>query len=323
MAAASVWQQFDGPAGLALGGAPLGNLFAEVSDGDAERTLERAWALGIRGFDTAPHYGQGLSELRLGRFLQGRPRSDFVLSTKVGRLLEPDAHAEPDQHGYVRTLRYATRYDYSADGALRSIAASLDRLKLDRIDIAYIHDIDRRTHGEQQPARYAEAMRGAYRALARLRAEGVVRAIGLGVNDWDVCRDALHDADFDGFMLAGRYTLLDRSAAELLPLCEQRGVALVIAGVYNSGVLASGAVPGARFDYRVAPSDVLQRVRVLEAVCRRFGVPLRAAALQFPRRARAVASVVLGARSAAEVEDALRMAHHPIPPALWEALGAS
>lgn len=323
MLTTSLWRQFDGPAGLALGGAPLGNLFAAISDEQAGRTLERAWALGVRGFDTAPHYGQGLSEERLGRFLQGRPRTDFVLSTKVGRLLHPDARAAVDQHGYVQGLAYSTRYDYSADGALRSIDDSLARLRLDRIDIAYIHDIDRRTHGDGQPVRFAEAMEGAYRALARLRREGAVRAIGLGVNDWEVCRDAMRHGDFDAFMLAGRYTLLDRSAAaELVPACESRGVRLVIAGAYNSGVLATGAVPGARYDYREAPPTVLERVRRIEAVCGRFGLPLRAAALQFARRAPCVASVVLGARTPEEVEDGVAMAHHPIPPGLWAAIDA-
>jgi D-threo-aldose 1-dehydrogenase len=316
-----LWQQFDGPAGVALGGAPLGNLYTAVSDEQAERTLERAWALGMRGYDTAPHYGQGLSEQRLGRFLQTRPRAQFVLSTKVGRLLRADAAATADQHGYVQALRCTSVYDYSAEGALRSIADSLERLGLDRIDVAYIHDIDRRTHGAAQPRRYAEAMGGAYRALERLRGEGVLRAIGLGVNDWEVCRDAMADGDFDAFMLAGRYTLLDRSAAgELIPACETRGVRLVIAGAYNSGVLATGGVPGARYDYREAPPEVLERVRRIEAVCSRFGVPLRAAALQFARHTPCVAGVVVGARSQAEVEDAVRMARHPIPPALWAAI---
>lgn len=323
MPTTDLWQQFDGPAGLALGGAPLGNLFAAVSDEQAERTLECAWALGVRGFDTAPHYGQGLSEQRLGRFLHTRPRQAFVLSTKVGRLLRPDAQAPADQHGYVRGLPCSTHYDYSADGALRSIEDSLARLRLDRIDIAYVHDIDRRTHGAAQPVRFAEAMDGACRALARLRSEGVLRAIGLGVNDWEVCRDAMQHGDFDAFMLAGRYTLLDRSAAaELIPACQARGVRLVVAGAYNSGVLATGAVPGARYDYREAPPMVIERVRRIEAVCGRFGVPLRAAALQFARRAPCVASVVLGARTPEEVADGVAMARHPIPAGLWAAIDA-
>lgn len=319
----ALWTQFDGPARLALGGAPLGNLFHAVSDEMAERTLARAWALGVRGFDTAPHYGQGLSEQRLGRFLRGRPRDSFVLSSKVGRLLRPDAHAAPDQHGYVQVLRQSSHFDYSADGALRSIADSLERLQLDRLDIVYIHDIDRPTHGAAQPARFAEAMRGAYRALARLRDEGVVRAIGLGVNEWEVCRDALAHGDFDAFMLAGRYTLLDRSAAaELLPACQARGVRLVAAGVFNSGILATGSQPGAPYDYAAAPPAVLARVQRIEAVCRAFDVPLRAAALQFPRRSACVAGVVLGARTPDEVADGVRMTQHPVPEAFWAAVDA-
>jgi D-threo-aldose 1-dehydrogenase len=315
------WQRMGGTAGIALGGAPLGNLYAPVDEDAAERTVRRAWELGVRYFDTAPHYGQGLSEQRFGRALRSYARDDYLLSTKVGRLLTADAQAPRDQFGYVQALPYTARFDYSADGALRSIEDSLKRLNLSRIDIAYIHDIDTRTHGAEQPARFREAMQGAYRALERLRGEGVIRAVGLGVNEWEVCRDALAHGDFDCFMLAGRYTLLDQSAApELMPACRARGVRLVLAGAYNSGILATGAVAGARFDYQAADADTLQRVRRIEAVCRSFAVPLRAAALQFLRGAPCLATAVVGGRSPEEIEDSVRMAQHLVPAEFWAAL---
>ncbi len=319
-AGAAFWDRLRGTAGLALGGAPLGNLYAPLSDAQAEATVRRAWSLGLRYFDTAPHYGQGLSERRLGRALAGRPRDDYVLSSKVGRLLEPDERAASDHAGYVGTLPFRTRIDYSADGALRSIEDSLARLGLARIDIAYIHDIDVRSHGADQPRRFREAMQGAYPALERLRSQGVVRAIGLGVNEWEVCRDALAHGDFDSFMLAGRYTLLDQSARALMPACAARGVRLVLAGVYNSGILASGSVAQARFDYSPADAAMLARVRRIEAICAGFGVPLRAAALQFAAAAPGLAALVVGSRSPAEIDDSVQLLRHPIPPALWEAL---
>ena len=315
------WQRLHGTAGLALGGAPLGNLYAPLDEEAALQTVHRAWELGVRYFDTAPHYGQGLSEHRLGQALRGRPRHSFVLSTKVGRLLRPDPQAQREQHGYVGGLPFVSHYDYSAEGALRSIEDSLQRLGLASIDIAYIHDIDVRTHGPEQPRRFREAMEGAYPALERLRSAGLLRAIGLGVNEWEVCRDALAHGDFDCFMLAGRYTLLDQSAAvELMPACRRRGVRLVLAGAYNSGVLASGAVPGARYDYQPASAEVLERVRRIEALCRAFGVPLRAAALQFPLAAPGAASLVVGSRSAQEIGESVQLLRHEIAPAFWDAL---
>lgn len=319
-AEAPFWQALPGTAGLALGGAPLGNLYAPLAEEEALATVSRAWALGVRYFDTAPHYGQGLSEQRLGRALAGRARDDFVLSTKVGRLLVPDAAVPREQAGYVGTLAFRTQIDYSADGALRSIEDSLRRLQLARLDVAYIHDIDVRSHGCEQPRRFREAMEGAYRALERLRGEGVLRAIGVGVNEWEVCRDALAHGDFDCFMLAGRYTLLDQSAQALLPACAARGVRLVLAGAYNSGILASGAVADARYDYAPADAALLARVRHIEAVCADFGVPLRAAALQFVQAAPGLAALVVGSRTPAEIEDSVHMLRFPIPSAFWAAL---
>lgn len=307
---------------IGLGTAPLGNLFAVVSDEEAVDTVRRALALGVRYIDTAPHYGNGLSEHRVGATLRGIPRERFVLSTKVGRLLSADPAAPRNQHGYVGALPFSQRFDYSYDGALRSIEDSLQRLGLARIDIALIHDIDVFTHGpEDQPTRFREAMGGAYRALARLKSAGAIGAIGLGVNDWGVCLEALKHGDFDGFLLAGRYTLIDQSAlAELLPACQRRGSGIILGGPYNSGILARGAVEGATFDYRPAEPAVLERVRGVSALCSAFDVPLQAAALQFPLGHPAIATVLPGARSATEVEANIRFAAHPIPGDFWRAL---
>jgi D-threo-aldose 1-dehydrogenase len=316
-----LFEQLAGPLRLGLGGAPLGNLYAPLDDESAERTIEEAWQQGLRYFDTAPLYGHGLSELRLGRVLGKKPRDSFVLSTKVGRLLRPDPAAPPARDGYVQGLPFAPNFDYSFDGALRSIEESLERLGLARIDIAFIHDIDRHTHGERQPERFREAMAGAYRALDRLRAEGVLGAIGVGVNEPAACCDALAAGDFDCMMLAGRYTLLDVSAArELVPMCIARKVRLILAGVFNSGILASGATPNAHFDYRPAPPAVRERVERLARICASFGVALPAAALQFALACPCAAAVVVGARSPAEVAQSVAHSQARISPALWNAL---
>jgi D-threo-aldose 1-dehydrogenase len=307
---------------IGLGTAPLGNLFTVVGEEDAAQTVRRAHGLGVRYFDTSPHYGNGLSEHRVGDALRGFERADFVLSTKVGRILSPDDEAPRDQHGYVDVLPFRPRFDYSYDGTLRSIEDSLQRLGLARIDIAFIHDIDTFTHGaEAQPQRFREAMEGAYPALARLKAAGAIRAIGLGVNESTVCLDAMRYGDFDGFLLAGRYTLIDQSAlSELLPACVARGARIILGGPYNSGILARGAVAGATFDYRPAKPAVLERVSAIADICASFGVPMQAAALQFPLGHPAVATVLPGARSAAEVAANLRFAAHPIPADFWQAL---
>ena len=307
---------------IGLGTAPLGNLYAPLSDADAGETIRRAFTLGARFIDTAPHYGNGLAEHRVGDALRGIDRNSFVLSTKVGRLLRADPRAPRDQHGFVGVLPFRQGYDYSYDGALRSIEDSLQRLGMARIDIALIHDIDTFTHGsEAQPRRFREAMEGAYPALARLKATGAVRAIGLGVNDWRVCVDALKHADLDGFLLAGRYTLIDQSAfAELLPECERRGARIILGGPYNSGILARGPVEGATFNYRPAEPEILERVRVVSEICAKFGVPCQAAALQFPLAHPAIATVLPGARSPAEVEANMRYAMHPISDEFWRAL---
>jgi D-threo-aldose 1-dehydrogenase len=311
---------------LSFGGAAIGNLYTEVSAQDAWAAVDAAWAGGIRTFDTAPHYGLGLSERRLGEALRHRPRGDYVISTKVGRLLEPaagpprsghpggtapSAAAGTDTEGFAVAARYVRRFDFSADGVLRSLEASLGRLGLDRVDIALIHDPD--DHAEQ-------AFREAYPALEKLRAAGVVRAIGVGMNQAEMLTRFVTDTDVDVVLVAGRFTLLDQSAAaELLPAAQRRGVSVIVGGVFNSGVLAA-PVAGATYDYQAAPAGLIERAARLERACARFGVPLRAAAARFPLNHPAVASVLIGARSAAEVTDALRLRALDIPDALWDAV---
>ena len=310
---------------LALGTAPLGNLYAKVSDEDATAVVRGAWDAGLRYFDTAPHYGNGLAEHRLGAALRDIPRDSYLLSSKVGRLLVPDEAAPADQNSYVGVLPFVQRYDYGYDGTLRSIEDSLQRLGVARIDIVYIHDIDHATHGDAQPARFREAMEGAIPALAELKRAGNIAGYGLGVNDWRVCVGALKQADLDFILLAGRYTLLDHSALpELLPECQRRGTRLVIGGPYNSGILASGAHPSngvvPYFNYAPAPADIVVRVARIEEVCRAYSVSLRAAALQFPRAHPAVATILVGARTASEIEENAALSRAPIPSAFWRAL---
>jgi D-threo-aldose 1-dehydrogenase len=300
---------------LSFGGAAIGNLFTEVSDDGARAAVDAAWDGGIRAFDTAPHYGLGLSERRLGDALRQRPRDEYVISTKVGRLLEPAGSlADPDPEGFAVAARYVRRFDFSADGIRRSLAASLNRLGLDRVDIALIHDPD--DHGEQ-------ALREAYPALEKLRAEGAVRAIGVGMNQAAMLTRFVTETDIDVVLIAGRFTLLDQSAADaLLPAAEWRGMSVIAGGVFNSGVLAA-PTPGATYDYQAAPESLIGRARRLEEICGRFGVPLRAAAAHFPLTHPAVASVLIGARSAAEVTDAIRLRGLDIPAALWDALATA
>jgi D-threo-aldose 1-dehydrogenase len=305
------------PGPLGLGTAPLGNLFTRVTDSQAEQTLSAAWEAGVRYFDTAPLYGAGLSEQRLGQSLARYPRDAFVVSTKVGRLLIPDASVPEVQHGYIGGLPFRVEYDYSADGVRRSIDASLMRLGLDRIDIVHIHDIARDTHGDDWLRQYDIAVEGAMRALSRLRDEGVIGAWGLGVNRVEPCLQALRDADPDMFLLAGRYSLLDTSALdELIPACDTRGVRLVIGGPYNSGLLAGGTT----FEYADAPAQMVHKRNRLASYCERFGVDLKAAALQFCKAPRPVCAVIAGARSVKEVRENCALMTAPIPPDFWAAL---
>ena len=305
------------PGPLGLGGAPLGNLFAPVEEADAAATVDAAWGAGIRLFDTAPLYGSGLSERRIGAALRARPRGDFVLSTKVGRLLVPDPAAPGVRDGYVGGLPFRIAFDYSADAAYRSIEGSLERLGLERTDIALIHDVGEDTHGPAWDAAFAQAMRGAALALSALREAGTIRAWGLGVNRVEPCLRALEAADPDLFLLAGRYTLLDTGALDaLFPACAARGVRLMLGGPYNSGVLAGGST----FDYAPVAPEMQARVRRIAAACGRHGVALKAASLQFCAAPPVVAAVIAGARTAAEVGENAALMQAPIPAALWREL---
>lgn len=317
----------DGQA-LGLGGAPLGNLFAPVSDDAADALLQAAVGAGCRSFDTAPHYGNGLSEHRLGRALRAVPRDGIVVSTKVGRLLHPRADAPRSQNGYEQVLPFVQSWDFSASGVRRSVEDSLQRMGLARLDVVYIHDCDAGVHGtDAYPRILRQVVDEALPALRRLRDEGLLRHIGLGVNDVQVCLDVLRQTDLDCLMLAGRYSLIDHSALPaLLPLCAARGVRLALGGVFNSGILATGVRTAAgqplRFNYAPATAQWVERVAAIEAVCEAHGVPLRAAALQFPLAHPAVETVVLGVAEPAHWEDARRMMAHPVPAAFWAALRA-
>jgi D-threo-aldose 1-dehydrogenase len=297
---------------LVFGGAPIGGLYAPVSAETAAATLQAAWDAGIRAFDTAPHYGAGLSEQRIGDFLAGRPRADFVVSTKVGRRLVPASgpgFADGVDEFYGSPPLSRVR-DYSADGTRRSLADSLRRLRLDRLDIALIHDPDEHM---------AEALDGAYPALARLRADGVVGAIGVGVTSTAVAEWFLTRCDLDYVLIAGRYTLLDDAAARsLFSLCRARGVAVLAGGVFNGGVLAGGA----HFDYVLAPPAILARARRIAEVCARHDVPLAAAALRYVLLHPAVTAAVVGARTPGEIRADAGYLSFPIPDVLWTELAS-
>ncbi len=308
---------------LGFGGAPLGDLYAHLDEATAIATVEAAITGGVTLFDTSPLYGHGLSEHRIGAALRRVPREGLVLSTKVGRVAEPFA-GRGDGSGYRGGLPHGLRFDYSYDGAMRSLEQSALRLGVDRIDIVLIHDVDVWTHGAALiEQRFAEAMNGAYRALERLRAAGAVRAIGVGVNEAEMCERFAREGDFDTMLLAGRYSLLEQPAlASFMPLALEKGIGLMLGGVFNSGILATGPVPGARYNYNPAPPGILARVAAIEAVCARHGVPLRRAALQFPLGHKAVASLVMGAVSPAEVADQIAELAQPVPAALWAELKA-
>ncbi|MEV2247963.1 aldo/keto reductase [Streptomyces sp. NPDC049970] len=301
---------------LAFGAAAIGNLFTRVDPGQAAAAVDAAWDEGIRYFDTAPHYGLGLSEHRLGEALRSRPRDAYTVSTKAGRLLEPLTPAETAAHrglseGFAVPHTHGRRWDFSADGVRRSIEDSLGRLGLDRIDVVYLHDPD--DHGEA-------AFREGYPALEKLRAEGLVGAIGAGMNQTAMLTRFLRETDVDAVLCAGRFTLLDHSALdELLPEALARGRGVVVGGVFSSGLLADPR-PGATYDYEAAPAPVLHRALRIRAVAEAHGVPLRAAALHYPLAHPAVAGVLVGARSPDEVRDSAAQLRTPVPDELWDDL---
>jgi D-threo-aldose 1-dehydrogenase len=308
---------------LGFGAASIGGVFDAVEERDGLATIDRAWDAGIRYFDAAPLYGYGTAERRLGQVLAGHDRADFVLSTKVGKLVrrvddvEPGADVDRDAFGDRRDADptqdsgFRVVFDYSRDGILRSVDQSLGRLGLDRIDILYLHDPD--DHWEA-------AIGEAYPTLHRLREEGVVQAIGAGMNQSAMLARFAREGDFDVFLVAGRYTLLDQDAlADLLPTCVERNVAVVIGGVMNSGILAAPS-PDGRFNYRPAPATIVERARRLAAVCERHGVPLKAAAIQFPLAHPAVVSVVAGVGRIEHLDDYPELMRQPLPAELWDEL---
>ncbi len=306
---------------MGFGGAPLGNLYRRLSDEDAQSTLDAAYRAGIRYFDTAPQYGLGRSESRIGAAMTTINRNTITLSTKVGRLLLNCEPHEVTSAAFVDVPQKRIVYDYSYDGVMRSYEASLVRLGVEQIDILFVHDIDVFTHGNQSTVntKLRELFNnGGYRALQKLKDGGRVLAIGAGVNEWQVCERLLSLGDFDGFLLAGRYTLLEQSALDhFLPLCCKRDVGIILGGPYNSGILATGAISGAKYNYADAPPHILQRVQAIERVCVAHSVKLIAASLQFVLGHPAVKTVIPGAMSAAEVRENVALMAHPIPDGLW------
>ncbi len=301
---------------VGLGTAPLGGLYAAVSEEQAAETVRRARNAGLCFFDTAPLYGHGLAERRVGLALRDAPRDEFVLATKVGRLLRVDVPPDESQlsGGFDRwpaAPPVNPVFDFSYDGVVRSFEESLARLGVDRIDVLHIHDPDEHE---------VEALAGAYRALDRLRAEGAISAVGAGMNQAEMLVRFARAAEFDCFLVAGRYTLLDQVALrELLPICQQRGIAVILGGVYNSGILADPRM-GATYDYAPAPPELVEQAQRLEVVCRRHGASLKAAALQFPLAHPAVTSLLVGARSPSELDEDLTLLRAPLPPELWDDL---
>ena len=304
---------------LGFGAAPLGDIYEVLDDATAIATVETAARTGVTLFDAAPLYGQGSAEHRVGTALRRQPPGSFVLSSKVGRLLTPAPNGRTRTTRYVGGLSFNVVHDYSYDGAMRSHEQSLHRLGLPKVDILLIHDADAWSHGpEEGPKRYREAMSGAYKALEKLRAEKVIKGIGIGVNDPVYAARYLREGDFDCLLLAGRYTLLEQPALqEVLPIAQQKGVGVMLGGVFNSGILATGAIPGAKYNYTPAPPEVLDRVRRIERVCADHGVPLPVAAMHFSLAGPAVSSLVLGSVSPDEVKRNVAAISATVPAALW------
>jgi D-threo-aldose 1-dehydrogenase len=310
---------------LGFGSAPLGDLYARLDDETAIATVAAALASGIGLFDTSPHYGNGLAEHRLGTALRSAARDNFVLSTKVGRWMNPheppaQASAKPGvaAPGFAGGLPHRAVVDYSYDGTLRSFEQSLLRLGTERIDILLIHDVDVWTHGEAFEDRFREAMEGGYRALTELREQRVVSAIGVGVNEVKACARFARAGDFDCMLLAGRYSLLEQPALdEFFVLATEKKVAVLLGGVFNSGILATGPIRGARYDYKPAPPQILEHVRRIEEICHAHGIALADAAIQFPLGHPIVSSVVIGAVTPAEIARNIESLSRPIPAALW------
>ncbi len=308
---------------LGLGTAPLGDLFERIEDGEAAAVIGAAWDGGVRYFDTSPWYGRGQAEHRLGRALYRQPRDEFVISTKIGRVLRRPLKQGPIKDQWLGGLQFQPVFDYGYDGVMRSFEDSLQRLGINSIDLLLIHDLDAWSH--RSPANvdayFGELATGGWRALEQLRDCGAVKGIGAGLNVKEAIPRFLDLFDIDFFLLAMRYTLLEQDVLDsIFPRCAERGVGIVVGGGYNSGILATGAVPGAMYNYEPAPPAILERVSRIERVCARHAVPLPAAALQFPLGHPIVASIIPGAIARAQVEQNLAAFRHPIPAGLWAEL---
>lgn len=305
-----------------FGGAAIGGLYRECTQEAAMETLQAAWDAGMRYFDTAPFYGFGLSERRTGDFLRSKPKETYVLSTKVGRLLRPVPEDEVPDYSYVNPLPFTVDYDYSYDGIMRSFEFSHARLGLNKIDILYVHDIGAYTHGaEKNTVFLAQLLDSGMRALDELKSSGAISAYGLGVNEVDVCLDVIARHPIDCILLAGRYSLLDRSAERgLLEVCRQQQISLVIGGVFNSGILATGPIPGANFDYGPASDDILGRVRAMQKIAEANSIPLAAAAMQFPLREPVVANVLIGTAKPSSVTRNMELLTVEVPDAVYAAV---
>jgi D-threo-aldose 1-dehydrogenase len=312
---------------LGFGAAPIGGFRATIPETEAQALLNAAWDGGIRYYDTSPYYGYGRSELRVGHALRQRPRGEFILSTKIGRVMQTLRPGETPPADFRQNglPGFTAAYDYSYDGVMRSLEQSWLRLGLSRIDIALVHDIDFWTIGDRAllDERFRTLMEGGFRALDELRRAGVVGAIGCGLNEADMCLRFARVGDFDCMLLAGRYTLLEQGGLEeFLPYAEANGIGVILGGPYNSGILAGDVPDGATHDYKPASSLLIEKARRIAAVCNRHGVKLAAAALQFPLAHPAIASVIPGALSVREVTENLALLRQPIPAALWQELRA-
>ena len=311
---------------VGLGMGPIGDFYELLDEKTTISTVEQAYASGVRTFDTSPHYGNGLSESRLGAGLRRVPRNEITVSTKIGRVMDPfnkppERNKDVFSPGFAGGFPHAPHFDYSYDGTMRSVEQSLLRTGLSRFDILFIHDCDVWTHGKDADLRFKEAMDGAYRALDKLRSDKTVGAIGFGINEADTCVRFARAGDFDVAMMAGRYSLLIQSGlAEFLPLALEKKMGVLLAGVFNSGILATGAIPGAKFEYGPAPTEIADRVRKIEAICARHGTSIRRAAVQFAMAHPAVVSVVLGAVKPTEAEANAADAEHEVPAGLWSDL---
>jgi len=311
---------------VGLGMGPIGEIYELLDEKTTIATVEQAYESGVRTFDTSPHYGNGLAESRLGAGLRRIPRDEVLVSTKIGRVMDPFAKPREKNKdvyspGFVGGYAHAPNFDYSYDGTMRSVEQSLLRTGLSRLDVLLIHDCDVWTHGAEADKRFKEAMDGAYRALDKLRSEKTVAAIGFGINEADTCVRFARAGDFDLAMMAGRYSLLIQSGlAEFLPLAAEKKMGVMLAGVFNSGILATGAIPGAKFEYGAAPPEIMDRVRKIEAICARHDTSLRRAAIQFAMAHPAVVSVILGAVKPSEAVANAADAASPVPAALWSEL---